>query len=73
MSGFGAEEDRPLSREAGFFEHLTKPVDWVASKPPSTAPRCRPRRRIRATMTNLLVAHPGGDSGPFPVFSMQEP
>jgi PAS domain S-box-containing protein len=27
VSGFGAEEDRRLSREAGFFEHLTKPVD----------------------------------------------
>jgi PAS domain S-box-containing protein len=27
MSGFGAEEDRRQSREAGFFDHLTKPVD----------------------------------------------
>ena len=27
VSGFGAEEDRRQSREAGFFEHLTKPVD----------------------------------------------
>ncbi len=27
VSGFGAEEDRRLSREAGFVEHLTKPVD----------------------------------------------
>ena len=27
VSGFGAEEDRRLSREAGFLEHLTKPVD----------------------------------------------
>ena len=26
MSGFGAEDDRRRSREAGFFEHLTKPV-----------------------------------------------
>jgi CheY-like chemotaxis protein len=27
MSGFGAEEDLQLSREAGFFDHLTKPID----------------------------------------------
>jgi DNA-binding response OmpR family regulator len=27
VSGFGAEEDLRLSREAGFFDHLTKPVD----------------------------------------------
>jgi DNA-binding NtrC family response regulator len=27
MSGFGAEEDLRQSREAGFFDHLTKPVD----------------------------------------------
>ena len=27
MSGFGAEEDLRLSREAGFLDHLTKPID----------------------------------------------
>jgi PAS domain S-box-containing protein len=27
MSGFGTEEDLQLSREAGFFDHLTKPID----------------------------------------------
>jgi signal transduction histidine kinase len=27
VSGFGGEEDRRQSREAGFFDHLTKPVD----------------------------------------------
>ncbi len=27
VSGFGAEEDRRQSREAGFSDHLTKPVD----------------------------------------------
>jgi CheY-like chemotaxis protein/nitrogen-specific signal transduction histidine kinase len=27
VSGFGGEEDRRQSREAGFIEHLTKPVD----------------------------------------------
>ena len=27
MSGFGAEEDMQLSRAAGFFDHLIKPID----------------------------------------------
>ena len=27
MSGFGAEEDLRQSREAGFLDHLTKPID----------------------------------------------
>ncbi len=27
MSGFGTEEDLQLSREAGFLDHLTKPID----------------------------------------------
>ncbi len=27
VSGFGADEDRRQSLEAGFFEHLTKPID----------------------------------------------
>ena len=27
VSGFGGEEDRRQSREAGFVDHLTKPVD----------------------------------------------
>jgi CheY-like chemotaxis protein len=29
MSGFGMEEDVARSREAGFAEHLTKPVDAI--------------------------------------------
>ncbi|MDP9292077.1 MAG: ATP-binding protein [Verrucomicrobiota bacterium] len=28
LSGYGMEEDLQASREAGFNEHLTKPVDW---------------------------------------------
>ena len=27
MSGFGTEEDLQLSRDAGFLDHLTKPID----------------------------------------------
>jgi CheY-like chemotaxis protein len=27
LSGFGMEEDLVRSREAGFVEHLTKPID----------------------------------------------
>ena len=29
LSGFGTEEDVRASHDAGFAEHLTKPVDWV--------------------------------------------
>jgi PAS domain S-box-containing protein len=29
LSGFGMDEDRAASKEAGFVEHFTKPVDWV--------------------------------------------
>jgi CheY-like chemotaxis protein/two-component sensor histidine kinase len=28
LSGFGTDEDIAASREAGFAEHITKPVDW---------------------------------------------
>ena len=28
LSGFGMEEDARLSREAGFAQHLVKPIDW---------------------------------------------
>ncbi len=27
MSGFGSDEDLELSRDAGFLDHLTKPID----------------------------------------------
>ena len=30
LTGWGAENDRALSKEAGFVEHLTKPVDFDA-------------------------------------------
>ena len=46
MSGFGSEEDERMSRQAGFREHLTKPVDIgrldAAIEPPSPR-RARPR------------------------------
>lgn len=32
LSGFGTEEDRRRSREAGFAEHLTKPIDFTQLK-----------------------------------------
>jgi DNA-binding response OmpR family regulator len=28
LSGFGTDEDVNASKDAGFAEHLTKPVDW---------------------------------------------
>jgi len=30
LTGFGTEEDRRLTREAGFDHHLVKPVDFEA-------------------------------------------
>ncbi|HEY3662990.1 MAG TPA: ATP-binding protein [Chthoniobacterales bacterium] len=32
LSGFGTDEDLAASRDAGFAEHLTKPVDWQRLK-----------------------------------------
>ena len=56
MSGFGAEEDLRQSREAGFFDHLTKPIDL---------------RRLDNAISNATAnpagrdAEPHDDSGPF--------
>jgi CheY-like chemotaxis protein len=41
-SGYGQEEDRQMSQEAGFTHHLVKPVDYAALErllPPSPRPR----------------------------------
>ena len=41
LTGYGAEDDRALSREAGFESHLTKPVQLgklLALLDPSSAP-----------------------------------
>lgn len=32
LSGFGTEEDIAASQEAGFVDHLTKPIDWERLK-----------------------------------------
>ena len=44
MSGYGSEEDIRASLEAGFSEHLTKPVDMnrlLAAIHNVTAAKCR--------------------------------
>jgi CheY-like chemotaxis protein len=33
LSGYGQEEDRRRSREAGFDAHLLKPVGWATLQP----------------------------------------
>jgi CheY-like chemotaxis protein len=33
VTGWGSEEDRRRSREAGFDEHLTKPIDIAMLEP----------------------------------------
>ncbi len=44
LSGFGTDDDLAASREAGFSEHLTKPVDWDQL------------RTVIARLTNPVVA-----------------
>ena len=56
MSGFGAEEDLRQSREAGFFDHLTKPIDLTRL---DNAIQQRHRRRRRAaTTTPTTIPNP---------------
>lgn len=43
LSGFGTEEDVAAAREAGFTEHLTKPIDWD---------------RLRDAITRLVAGAP---------------
>jgi signal transduction histidine kinase/ActR/RegA family two-component response regulator len=45
LSGYGMESDVTAAKEAGFTEHLTKPVDW---------------ERLRQTVEHLLASR-GGD------------
>jgi DNA-binding response OmpR family regulator len=76
MSGFGAEEDLRQSRDAGFFDHLTKPIDmnrldtairratlFAASKD-AKADDGAGRFRLRAT---------GSGSGAFKIIWGREP
>ncbi len=51
VTGYGQEEDRRRSREAGFDAHLTKPVDFteVARLVAPEAPRSNPRDTRQAT------------------------
>lgn len=53
VTGYGAEEDRLLSREAGFDHHLVKPVGadtlrsiLVLNSPPARSNNCRPGKPI---------------------------
>jgi PAS domain S-box-containing protein len=66
MSGFGTEEDIQFSRAAGFLDHLIKPIDSHRLDDAI--------RRAGGTDDELSwMPTRGGDSGPFPVFTMQEP
>ena len=70
MSGFGAEEDLELSREAGFLDHLIKPIE-----PPRLDAAIRRARDVGKTDDdNEMAWSPtaGGDSGPFRVLSTHE-
>ena len=74
MSGFGTEEDLQLSRDAGFLDHLIKPID------PNRLDAAI-RRAAEAARTGESDDEDGSsgraprsaDSGPFRVVSMHEP
>ena len=56
LTGWGQEEDRRRSHEAGFDHHLVKPVDPAALE--NCWPGCRRRRRDCRTPTYLPPASP---------------
>ncbi len=56
MSGFGAEEDLRQSRDAGFFDHLTKPIDLNRLDHAIQSATANPANR---------AAEPNHSSGPF--------
>ncbi len=74
MSGFGAEEDIQLSRTAGFFDHLIKPIDTTRLD----AAIRRAAETARAGASNHAEGSVGSNkrdsgSGPFRVVSIHEP
>jgi PAS domain S-box-containing protein len=72
MSGFGTEEDLQFSRAAGFLEHLIKPID--PRRLDEALRRAGESARAGESDDELSwTPTRGGDSGPFPVFSMQDP
>ena len=70
MSGFGTEEDLQLSRDAGFLDHLTKPIDL--NRLDAVIRRtCDAARDGESDDDDESSWSPsrGGDSGPFRVLS----
>ena len=56
MTGYGKDEDRRRSQEAGFNAHLVKPVNLedLRSSSPSPTPRPRPDERAPAGCATRL-------------------
>ena len=52
LTGYGQERDKLLSAEAGFDQHLTKPVD---ARRPGTGHR---RRAMRCRRVHVIAAPP---------------
>jgi PAS domain S-box-containing protein len=73
MSGFGAEEDLRQSRDAGFFDHLTKPIDLkrldnaIRSSSAGRAPDADDERQPFSLRTD------GNSSGAFKIVWSVEP
>jgi len=55
LSGFGTDEDLNASKDAGFAEHLTKPVDWDRLRDAID--------RLVSANGNKPPANPGGRAG----------
>jgi PAS domain S-box-containing protein len=72
MSGYGAEEDLELSRAAGFFEHLIKPIG-PSRLDAAIRGACDAARAGEADDEDESWSPTrGGDSGPFRVISTHE-
>jgi PAS domain S-box-containing protein len=72
MSGFGAEEDVQHSREAGFLDHLIKPIEL--HRLDDAIRRARQAGRAGESDDQDDTSWPptrGGDSGPFRILSTQ--
>jgi PAS domain S-box-containing protein len=63
LTGWGQEEDRNLSQEAGFDHHMTKPVDFGALQRILKEMRVGARGDLRVESGAALDEPPGGEAG----------
>ena len=76
MSGFGAEEDLRQSREAGFCDHLTKPIDLTRldnAIKSAVAPASGPQTDADDDSEPFSLRSGGNSSGAFKITWSVEP